>query len=206
MSLGHRSPRVSRHFVAGMVLAIVPSLGSAQGIVETREMQPTERTPQAAIAPVTHSLVPADVAPQQSISGATIRPTEVSAQGPRVHPEDANVRVPLDAYIRGHATGDSTAFRRAFWKDARLWWMRDGMVATRTADEYIASESGERRRDAQHQRRIVRIEVSGETAIATVEVVYPSVRFTDHITLLKVGDEWRIITKAFSAEPLTTVT
>lgn len=206
MSLGHRSNRRARLLLAVMAAALLPALGTAQGIVETRELPPSERTLQPTVAPSSPIVAAPEVTPQQGISGATIRPLEVSAQGPRVHPEDANVRVPLEAYIRGHATGDSTAFRRAFWKDARLWWMRDGMVATRTTDEYIASESGERRRDPLHQRRIVRIEVSGETAIATVEVVYPSVRFTDHITLLKVGDEWRIINKAFIAEPLTTVT
>ena len=31
---------------------------------------------------------------------------------------EAAVRVPLDAYLRGHATGDSSACRRAFWKEA----------------------------------------------------------------------------------------
>lgn len=176
MSFGHRSFRVARHFVAGVGLSILPSIGAAEA------------------------------APQQGPSGTAGRTIEAANQGPRVHPEDASVRIPLEAYLRGHATGDSTAFRRAFWKDARLWWTRDGMVATRTTDEYIASESGEWRRDALHRRRIVRVEISGETAIATVEVDYPSVRFTDHITLLKVGEEWRIISKAFISEPLATVT
>lgn len=115
---------------------------------------------------------------------------------------EAAVRVPLDAYLRGHATGDSTAFRRAFWKEARLHWVRDGQLATRTADEYIAGGSGRPAEDeAQRKRRIVSVHITGNAAAAVIELDYPATHFIDYMSLLKVGDEWRIIHKTFYAAP-----
>ncbi len=125
-----------------------------------------------------------------------------SATGTASAAEEAAVRVPLEAYLRGHATGDSTAFRRAFWKEAKLWFVRDGQLASRTADEYIGGASGRPAADeAQRRRRIVSVHITGNAAIAVVELDYPATHFIDYMTLLKVGDEWRIINKSFFAAP-----
>lgn len=115
---------------------------------------------------------------------------------------EAAVRVPLDAYLRGHATGDSAAFRRAFWKEARLHWVRDGQLATRTADEYIAGAGGRPADDEpQRKRRIVSVHIAGNAASAVIELDYPATHFIDYMSLLKIGDEWRIIHKTFYAAP-----
>lgn len=112
------------------------------------------------------------------------------------------MRIPLDAYLRGHATGDSSAFRRAFWKEAKLWFVRDGQLAFRTADEYIGGASGRPPADeAQRKRRIVSVHITGNAAIGIIELDYPATHFVDYMTLLKVGDEWRIINKSFFAMP-----
>lgn len=34
-----------------------------------------------------------------------------------------------------------------------------------------------------------------------MEAVNPTVTFTDYMSLLKVGDEWKIVNKVFYAEP-----
>lgn len=125
-----------------------------------------------------------------------------SAAGTVSAAEEAAVRVPLDAYLRGHATGDSSAFRRAFWKEAKLWFVRDGVLASRTADEYIGGASGRPPADeAQRKRRIVSVHITGNAAIAIIELDYPATHFIDYMSLLKVGDEWRIINKSFFASP-----
>jgi hypothetical protein len=131
---------------------------------------------------------------------------EAALQGPLTHPEEAAIRIPVDAYLRGHETGDVSYFRRAFAKDARLWWVRDGQVATRTTDEYIAAMGGRRSNEPGHRRRLVNLEIVGETATATIAIEYPDVRLTDQLTLQRVGDEWRITAKTFTSEPRPTVT
>jgi hypothetical protein len=144
---------------------------------------------------------------QQGITTAqpSVPAREIAVQGPLTHPEEAAIRIPVDAYLRGHETGDVSYFRRAFAKDARLWWVRDGQVATRTTEEYIAAVSGRRSAEPGHRRRLVHLEITGETAIATISIEYPTVRLTDQLTLQRVGDEWRITTKTFSSEPRPTV-
>ncbi len=116
--------------------------------------------------------------------------------------EEAAVRIPLDAYLRGHATGDSAAFRRAFWKEAKLWFVRDGALMSRTADEYIAGANGRPAPDeAQRKRWISSVTIDGTAAVAVIELDYPTVHFTDYMTLLQVGGEWRIINKSFHSRP-----
>lgn len=119
--------------------------------------------------------------------------------------DEAGARIPLEAYLRGHATGDSAAFRRAFWKEAKLWFVRDGALMSRTADDYIGAASGRPAADeAKRKRRIVSLQVTGNAAIATIELDYPTAHFIDYMTLLKVGEEWRIINKSFFVTPRTT--
>jgi hypothetical protein len=48
---------------------------------------------------------------------------------------DAAVRAPLEAYLRGHATGSADEFRPAFHPDAQLWGMRNGALIRMTAEE-----------------------------------------------------------------------
>jgi metallo-beta-lactamase class B len=50
-------------------------------------------------------------------------------------------------------------------------------------------------------RRVERLDVSGTAASAIVTLSYPQVLFTDHLSLLKIGDRWKIVSKVFSAEP-----
>ena len=117
----------------------------------------------------------------------------------------AEVRAPLEAYLRGHATGDAQAFRDAFDADARVWGMRDGQMIRWTAAEYIGrAGSGQAAPDeAQRRRWIESIDVTGDTAVAKIVLAYPAVRFTDYMTLARIDGVWRITNKMFQAQPPT---
>jgi hypothetical protein len=127
--------------------------------------------------------------------------TSATAQSVPVS-EEAGVRTALEHYLQGHATGDGAHLRRAFHPEARLFWVRDGRLMQRTSEEYIAGFTGPPAADeAQRQRRIVSIDISGSAAVATVELNYPEVRFIDYMSLVKIGDAWMIVNKTFYAEP-----
>ncbi|MGH7720065.1 MAG: nuclear transport factor 2 family protein, partial [Gemmatimonadaceae bacterium] len=116
----------------------------------------------------------------------------------------AAVRQALDAYIAGHATGDGAHFRRAFHPESKLFWIRNGQLATRTSEEYIAGAAGKPADDeAQRKRRIASVDITGNAAVAKVELDYPSVRFTDYMSLLKIDGQWKIVNKTFYAQPKT---
>lgn len=113
------------------------------------------------------------------------------------------VRAPLEAYLRGHATGDPAAFREAFHPDAVLWGIRaDGQLARMTAEEYISRASGSPAEDeAQRLRFIDGIFVNGDLATATITLIYPTVRFADVMTMIRIDGRWWIVNKMFQAYP-----
>ena len=55
--------------------------------------------------------------------------------------------------------------------------------------------------ESQRKRRIDRIDVSGNAAMARVTLDYPSGTFTDYFVLLKVNGEWKIANKVWTRQP-----
>ena len=49
-------------------------------------------------------------------------------------------------------------------------------------------------------RRIEAVEITGNAGSAKIVLDYPTVTYTDYMSLLKVGDEWKIVNKVFYAE------
>lgn len=124
------------------------------------------------------------------------------AHSPEVQAVDAAVRAPLEAYLRGHATGSADEFRPAFHPDAQLWGMRNGALIRMTAEEYIGRASGSPAADEARRRRwIESIDVTGDTAVAKIILDYPAVRFTDYMALSRIDGRWMIVNKMFQAEP-----
>ncbi|HVH33824.1 MAG TPA: nuclear transport factor 2 family protein, partial [Tahibacter sp.] len=144
-------------------------------------------------------------AQQHNRSGNTRGKVVVDMQGDAdIHVEGdgaATVRVPLQAYLDGHATGEPRHFRRAFAEDALLVGHKDGKYRQWPASEYIGQAASGRapRDEAQRHRRIRSITVTGDVASAVVELDYPDMKASDHMSVLKYGDEWRIAVKAYDA-------
>jgi len=112
-------------------------------------------------------------------------------------------RVPLENYLKGHATGNPEFMRKAFHTEGKLIFIREGKYATRTFEEYIAAmKDGKPAPDeAQRKRWIESVEVSGNAGVGKIILDYPTVKFVDYMTLLKIDGEWKIVNKSFSAEP-----
>lgn len=112
------------------------------------------------------------------------------------------VRVPLENYLKGHATGDGEFFRKAFHTEGSLIFIREGKYTTRSFADYIAGASGKPAADeAKRKRWIESVDIAGNAASAKIILDYPTVRFVDYMSLLKINGEWKIINKSFYAEP-----
>lgn len=121
---------------------------------------------------------------------------------PAIQAVDAGVRAPLEAYLRGHATGRADDFRPAFHPDAQLWGARNGTLIRMTSEEYISRASGSPPADEAERRRwIETVDVTGDTAVAKIVLDYPAVRFTDYMQLMRIDGRWLIVNKMFLAEP-----
>ena len=116
--------------------------------------------------------------------------------------DEAAARKPLEAYLRGHATGDAAYIRQAFLPTAHIEGIRDGKFLSWTAEEYIAGFKGSPAMDeAQRRRSIDAIDVTGNAAMARVTLAYPGGTFTDYFVLLKVDGEWKIANKVWTRNP-----
>ena len=106
--------------------------------------------------------------------------------------EEAEVRAAVQHYLIAHATGDGAHHEMVFHPEARLFWVRDDTLNTRTSAEYIAGSPGKPADDEDQRRReITMVDVTGDAAVAKVVLDYPSALFTDYMSLLKIGGEWR---------------
>ena len=113
-------------------------------------------------------------------------------------------RVPLENYIRAHATGNGDFIRKAFFHDAKIMAFRDGKLLNLTVEEFAARFEGQPAADEpQRKRRIENVDLSGNAGMARIVLDYPTVTFTDYMSLLKVDGEWKIVNKVFYAEPKT---
>ena len=112
-------------------------------------------------------------------------------------------RIPLENYLKGHATGNPEFMRKAFHTEGKLIFIREGKYSTRTFEEYIAGmKDGKPAADeAQRKRWIESVEVSGNAGVGKIILDYPNGKFVDYMTLLKIDGEWKIVNKSFHFEP-----
>ncbi|HEX9963221.1 MAG TPA: nuclear transport factor 2 family protein [Pyrinomonadaceae bacterium] len=117
--------------------------------------------------------------------------------------EKEAARVPLENYLKGHATGNPEFMRKAFHTEGKLIFIREGKYSTRTFEEYIAGmKDGKPAPDeAQRKRWIESVEVSGNAGVGKIILDYPNGKFVDYMTLLKIDGEWKIVNKSFHFEP-----
>lgn len=128
---------------------------------------------------------------------------EVAAQDK----ETESAKIPLNNYLKGQTTGDAEFIRKAFYTDARIVSFRDGKLTNLNVEEFAKFFNGKQAKDeAERKRTIESIEVSGTAAIAKIVLDYPTIKFTDYMTLLKIDGEWKIVNKAFFAEPRNNTT
>lgn len=121
----------------------------------------------------------------------------IAAQQPS--PDEAAVRKAIENhYFKAQETGNPDDLRGYFIEEGRMMWVEDGKLRMRTSTEYISGFNGKPPADEdKRKRRIVMTDVTGDVAVAKVELDFPGVFFTDYFTLARLDGEWRIIHKSF---------
>ena len=136
---------------------------------------------------------------------AAIALLPVTAAAQQRSPEDAAVRKAIaDHYFKAHAPGSGEPLKGMFVDEGRMMWVQDGQLRSRTSAEYISGFKGTPAPDeARRVRKVLMTDVTGDVAIAKVELDYPDGRFVDYFTLARLGGEWKIIHKTFQRFPNT---
>ena len=122
------------------------------------------------------------------------------------NPEKEMVKIPLNNYLQAQATGNSELILKAFYKDARIMAFRGDKISNLSVEEFAGFFKGKVADDeSERKRQIESIDISGNAAIAKITLDYPTIKFTDYMTLLKIDGEWKIVNKSFYAEPKSKV-
>lgn len=114
--------------------------------------------------------------------------------------DEAEVRRVVGLYVQGIDEHDADVLREAFHPQAQLqaslggYWERpfsDWLAFTR---QPVPADVDQR------QSRISGVSIHGDAAVATVELDWPSVRYVDYLSLLRVDGSWRIVNKIWHQE------
>lgn len=117
------------------------------------------------------------------------------------HPEQADVRLPLEHYMQGHATDDAAYMRQAFMPSAHIQSVREGPLTSWTLDAYCMRFKGTPAADETSRRRTIdAIDIAGSAASAKITLIHGEVTFIDYFLLLKTQQGWKIANKAFHAQ------
>ncbi len=115
-------------------------------------------------------------------------------------PADDGPRAAIEGYFTAHALGNGEFIKQTFTADAKIQFVEGGDLKEWTRDEFAKRFQQPAPDEYRRVRRVQRLEVSGTAAGAVLTLDYPQVLFTDHVSLLKIGGQWKIVSKVFSAE------
>jgi len=113
---------------------------------------------------------------------------------------DDDPRAAIEGYFAAHALGKGDFITQTFTPDAKIQFIEDGELKAWTRDEFAKRFQQPAPDEYRRVRRVERLDISGTAASAVLTLDYPQVKFTDHVSLLKIGNRWKIVSKVFSAE------
>jgi hypothetical protein len=107
-------------------------------------------------------------------------------------------------YLDGLYEGDAGKIARAFHEGSHLYSMHEGGVADLPREKWLEMVRGRpspKSKGLKRTDRIVSVDLSGpETAFVKLECSIPPRYFTDYLTLLKLNDGWRVVSKTFRTD------
>jgi hypothetical protein len=110
----------------------------------------------------------------------------------------------VENYFQGMYHSDTERLKKAFHPEAYLMGYFQGKLARIPLEGWlgmIAKTPAPASGGEVYDMKIVSTDVKENVASVKVEDLYRGLRFTDYLTLIKFGDEWKIVHKAFYHEP-----
>ena len=115
--------------------------------------------------------------------------------------DEAGARRAVQAYLDGMARGDSSSLLQAFDRAGFLDKVKaDGTLERQPVPSFALSRNGKPLDPARFPGRIAKIDLNDNAGYAKVELNWPDVRMVDYLALLRVGKEWKIVSKIWNEE------
>ena len=110
----------------------------------------------------------------------------------------------LNNYLEGLTKGDTARLNKAFHNLAMLRTINatSGKMVDFPVKKFI---SGTPQGGMQAKTKILSYSIIGQSAVATVELGFADFKYVDYLSLLKVGNDWKIVCRVFSRTDLSEV-
>lgn len=109
----------------------------------------------------------------------------------------------VNLYFEGMMERNDEKLEEAFLPDAKLIGYRgDQLFVTPFAEWAAGTAKGSPRDPAQFSNEIKAIRIVGNMAMAETELYWPGIYYYDFLTLIKVGETWKIVHKSWTEKKL----
>lgn len=111
------------------------------------------------------------------------------------------IQTTVQRYFDGIIQYDEAQLRAAFHEDASVIGTKDnGILDWQPFQSWVLYTRGTAPNPAGRNNRILSVDVSGDAAIVKTELDWPSVRYVDYLSLVKINGEWKIVNKIWHRE------
>ncbi len=115
-------------------------------------------------------------------------------------PPASSPRSTIELYLKAFADGTGRYIEQAFAPTARIVFAENGQLTEWTRGEYERTFQGVAVDEYRRVRRVESVDVNETAASAVITMDYPQTLYRDYLSLVKIGDEWKIVTDVLSAE------
>ncbi len=105
-------------------------------------------------------------------------------------------------YFTAMVDADEAELRRVFHPQASVIGHFDGTLEFTNLDGFIASTVDAKTGDKPFEYRVDGLVSVGDTAVITVGGYCYGTWFTDHLSMIRIDGNWRIVAKTFYAHPV----
>ncbi len=113
--------------------------------------------------------------------------------------DEAAVREAVGHYFRGMKFNDVESLKKVFWPEAKLSFVKkDGQLGQLSQTQWYEGFAASAGKEEKVDLRVVSLDISGDAAQVKVEEEYPKSLYTNYLSLLKIGGEWKIVNKIYT--------
>lgn len=118
--------------------------------------------------------------------------------------EDDAVKLCVNNYLDGAFKGDAAKLNMAFHPSAVLKSInKTGGIADLSVSKFVTGmPAGGMQARGAVSSKIISYSYIANSALATVEIQFADSKFIDLLSMLKIGTEWKIVSRVFSQIPL----
>lgn len=121
---------------------------------------------------------------------------------PQSNAEEAAVRETVQHYLNGLKHNDVESLKRAFYPEAKLFFVKRDQLGQLTQDEWYKGFASSAGQEEKGDLQITAVDITGNAASVKVVEVYEKSKYTDYLSLLKFAGGWKIVNKIYVAEPI----